>query len=90
MKNRFAFEIVGAPSAFCTFAYFDTGDHLADLLFREAGVDVEIREEFGAENDSYRVIEVRVPKNQRDQFLGCVDLLPGLMDYVGRTDYVDY
>ena len=90
MKQRFAIEILNEPPAFCGFAYFDTEDHLADILFADAGVDVEILREYGAEEDPYRVIECRVPKDQRARFLGCIDLLPQVMGYVRRSDYVDY
>ena len=90
MKQRFAMEILNESPAFCGFAYFDTEEHLADILFADAGVDVEILREYGTEEDPYRVIECRIPKDQRARFLGCIDLLPQVMGYVGRTDYVDY
>ena len=90
MKQRFVLEILDCPPAFCSFAYFDTEEHLADILFADAEIDVEILREYGAEEDPYRVIECRVPKDQRARFLGCIDLLPQVMGYVGRSDYVDY
>jgi len=51
---------------------------------------VEILQEYGVEEEPYRVIECRIPKDQRDGFLSCINLLPQVMNYVGRTDYVDY
>ena len=90
MKQRFVLEILDCLPAFCSFAYFDTEDHLADVLFADAGVDVEILTEFGPPDDPYRVIECRIPRDQRDRFLGCIDLLPRVMVYVDRTDYADY
>lgn len=90
MKQRFAMEILNESPAFCGFAYFDTEEHLADILFADAEIDVEILREYGSEEDSYRVIECRIPKDQRASFLNCIDLLPQVMNYVGRTDYADY
>jgi len=76
MKQRFAMEILNESPAFCGFAYFDTEDHLADFLFADAEIDVEILREYGVEEEPYRVIECRIPKDQRDGFLSCINLLP--------------
>ena len=86
----YVFRIAGGPAPYEHYAYFDTEDHLADFLFAQEQVEVTIEEEFGFEGDPYSVILCRIPPAQREGFLKAIDLLPGLMAYVGRTDYDDF
>ena len=90
MGSRYIFEISDGPSQNYHFAYFDTDDHLAGFLFAQEHVDVTIEGEFGAEDDPYRIVMCKIPKKQRDRFLRCVEMLPGLMEYMGKTDYDDF
>ena len=90
MNPRYMFEICDGISPYYYFAYFDTEEHLADFLFAHENVDVTIENEFAAEDDPYHIILCRVPKKNRDGFLRVIDLLPGLMAYVGRTDYDEF
>ena len=90
MGSRYIFEISDGPSKHYHFAYFDTEDHLADFLFAHEHVDVTIEGEFGAEDDPYRIIMCQIPKDQRNRFLRCVEMMPELMEYVGKTDYDDF
>ena len=90
MGSRYIFEISDGPSQYYHFAYFDTDDYLADFLFAHEHVNVTIEGEYGAEDDPYRIIMCQVPKTQRNQFLSCIEMLPELMTYVGKTDYDDF
>ena len=90
MKHCMSFEIMVENSDLCYFIYFDTENHLAETIFRFEGVDADIRLEIIVESDPYRTILCRIPIDQREQFLNCIDLMPGMMEYVGRTDYADY
>ena len=87
MLRRYLFEITDGPAPYYTFAYFDTEEHLAHFLFTRAELNVEIEGEYGAEEDPYRIIMCRVPKDQRDLFLLCIDHLPDFMEYAGEKDY---
>ena len=87
---RYCFEIKDGPSPYNWFAYFDTEDHLADFVFSHEKVNVTIEGEYGAEGDPYRIILGRIQKEQREAFLKALDLIPALMEYVGKTDYDDF
>ncbi len=87
---RYCFEISVGPSPYYWFAYFDTPDHLADFLFTHEEADVTVEGEYGEEENPYRIILCRIPKDRREAFLHAVDLLPALMAYVGKTDYDDF
>ena len=87
MGSRYIFEISNGPSKHYHFVYFDTEDHLADFLFAHEHVDVTIEGEFGVEDDPYLIIICQIPKDQCDRFLRCIEMLPELMKYVGKTDY---
>ena len=90
MKTRYCIEITGDPSPDYHFAYFDTDEYLAFFLFKYERIDVTIDAEYGAEDDPYRMVECRVPKEQRKAFLHAMDLLPAFMAYAGKADYTDY
>ena len=88
--QRYCLEIKDRPSPYNWFAYFDTADHLAQFLFDYEKVDVTVEEEYGKEEDPYRILLVRIPGEQRQAFLKVIDILPGLMEYVGKLDYDDF
>ena len=90
MGARYIFEIKDGPSRYDHFAYFDTEEYLADFLFEYEHVDVTKEGEFGAEDDPYRLIMCRIPRKQRERFLRCAEMLPGLMAYVGKNDYDEF
>lgn len=90
MEFRYCFEIMDSPAMYYWFAYFDTHDHLADFLFSHENVSVTIEGEFAAEEDPYRIVLCRIDKKDRENFLKAVDLLPSLMEYVGKTDYNEF
>ena len=90
MKPGCCFEIADDLSARYCFAYVDTTDGLADLLFRHLKVDAEKEMVFRDEKDPYRIILCRIPRGQREAFFRAVDLLPAFMAYDGRGDYEDY
>ena len=90
MKPRYCFEIADGPSTHYCFAYIDTVDNLADFLFDHMKIDVEHEMEFHYDDDPFKIVMCRVPRNQRETFLKAVDVLPGLMDYVGITGYHEY
>ena len=60
------------------------------FLFNFYHVDVTVENVFGNEDEKYRIILCRIPRNQREAFLKAVALIPGLMDYTGHTDYEDF
>ena len=90
MKRRYCIEIADGPSPYYHFAYFDTDEYLADCLFAHEKVDVTVEGEYGNEEDPYRIILCRIPRQHRKGFLHAIDLLPGLMAYAGKTGYDDY
>ena len=89
MSPRYLIEVTDGPSMYDSFSYIDTEDRLADFLFDHMKLDVKTEMEFPYEDTPYRIVLCRIPRDQRDFFLRAVDLLPALMDYVGRTDYED-
>ncbi len=90
MVSRYCMEIKDGPSPYNWFAYFDTDDRLAQFLFDYEKVDITVEGEYGKQEDPYRIILVRIPGSQRLAFLKVIDLLPGLMEYLGKTDYDDF
>lgn len=90
MGIRYCIEIQGGPAGTCCFAYVDSPDGLADILFRHLKVDAEKKMVFRNEKDPYRIILCRIPRGQREAFFRAVDLLPAFMAYDGRGDYEDY
>ena len=87
MEPKYCIEITDGPSPDCRFAYFDSDDGLGQFLFEHEHVRLEVEQEYGEEGAPYRIVRCRVPREDREAFLRTVDLLPGLMAYVGRTDY---
>ena len=90
MGTRYCFEIVDGPAMYYWFAYFDTHDHLADFLFEYEHVNITVEGEFGDEEEPYKIILCRIAREDRESFLHAVELLPSLMEYVGKTDYDEY
>lgn len=90
MKPRYCFEIAEDLSTHYCFSYIDTVDNLADFLFHHLKIDVEPEMEFHNDDDPFKVVMCKVPRDQREEFLKAVDLLPGLMDYVGKTGYDEF
>ncbi len=91
MGHRYYFEILDETTPdYNWFSYFDTEDGLAASLFRFLEIDVTIEQEFWNEEDPYRIILCRIPRKQREAFLEAIELIPGLMDYTGHTDYRDF
>ena len=90
MIPDYFFEITDGLSADYCFSYFDTKDNLALLLFSHYHLDVTIEEVYGKEEEPYRIVLCRIPKEQREQFLRTLTLLPSMMAYAGHADYEDY
>ncbi len=90
MALRYVIEITDDPSGHCCFSYIDTEDSLAGILFEHLKIDAEQEMVFHRDNDPYRIVVCRVPREQREAFLRAMDLLPSLMEYAGRTDYEEY
>ena len=90
MKSRYCFEIADDISAYYCFSYIDSEDNLADFLFKQMKVNVEPQMEFHNDDDPFKIVMCRIPRQQREAFLEAVDMLPGLMAYVGRAGYDEY
>ena len=90
MSARYCVEITDGMSPDYCFSYFDTADHLADHLFSHLKVSREIEMEFSNDMNDYRIVMVRIPREDRANFLRVIDLLPGLMAYAGYTDYDEF
>ena len=91
MGHRYVAEFTDGMSADYGFSYIDTEDNLAALVFDHLKVDVKTDMVFQMEEDDpYRVVLVRIPREQREAFLHAIDLLPAFMAYAGKADYEDY
>ena len=90
MSARYCIEITDGTSPDYCFSYFDMADHLADHLFSYLKVSKQTEMEFSNNENDYRVIIARIPREDRASFLRVIDLLPGLMAYVGYTDYDEF
>lgn len=90
MSDRYCIEIADGMTPYYCFSYFDTADHLADHLFSYLKVSTEIEMEFSNEENDYRIIMARIPREDRENFLRAIDLLPALMAYAGYTDYDEF
>ncbi len=90
MSARYCIEITDGISPDYCFTYFDTADHLADHLFSYLKVSKQIEMEFSNDENDYRVIIARIPREDRAGFLRVIDLLPGVMAYAGYTDYDEF
>lgn len=90
MISDYVAEIAYGLSTHYGFSYIDTKDGLADLLFDRLKVDVIPDRVFSFDNDPYRIIMCKIPRNQREAFLHAMELLPSLMAYAGNDDYEEY
>lgn len=90
MAHRYVAELTDGMSDRYCFSYVDTDDNLAALLFNHLKLDVETDMIFQIKDDPYRIVTVKIPREQRETFLHAVDLLPAFMDYAGWTDYEAY
>ena len=90
MKHRYCIEIAEDLSTHYCFAYVDTPDNLADFLFSEMEVETEPVLEFHCEGDAFKIVMCRFPRHQREAFLDAVEMLPGLMEYAGKTGYDEF
>ena len=90
MNPRYCIEIADGTTTHYYFSYIDTDDNLADFLFSHLKIDLEREMEFHYDNDPFKIVMCRIPQEQRELFLKAVDLLPGLMAYVGKTGYEEY
>ena len=91
MPRRYVVELVDGPSTHYGFAYIDTEDNLAALIFDHLKMDVLTDLVYQLdEDDPYRVVLVRIPRTQREAFLHAIDLLPAFMAYAGKEDYEEY
>ena len=89
--SRYIAELTDGLSTHYSFAYIDTEDNLAALVFDHLKVDAEVDFVFQLEEDDpYRVVGVKIPRAQREAFLRAANLLPFFMAYAGKTDYEDY
>ena len=87
MSARYCIEITDGMSPDYCFTYFDTADHLADHLFSYLKVSKQTEMEFSNNENDYRVIIARIPREDRASFLRVIDLLPAMMAYAGYADY---
>ena len=87
IKLRYCIEITDDPSSYCCFSYIDSEDRLADALFDHMKIEKKAEMEFPCSHDPYKIIVVRIPREQREDFLWAIDMLPSFMDYAGREDY---
>ncbi len=90
MNPRNCFEIADGLSTEDCFAYIDSVDNLADFLFGQLKIDMEREMEFHHDGEPFKIVMCRIPRNQRETFLKAIDVLPGLMDYVGIAGYHEY
>ena len=91
MPRRYVVELVDGPSTHYGFAYIDTEDNLAALVFDHLKVDAQTDMVFQLEEDDpYRIVMVRIPRDQREAFLHAIDLLPAFMAKAGMADYEEY
>ena len=90
MKARYCFVFSDVPPPWAGFAYFDTAEHLADVLFDHRGVPVEKVMEAADEGSPYVTVMCRVRLEDREAFLRVVDDLPDWMACLGYNDYADH
>ena len=90
MSARYCVEITDGMSPDYCFSYFDTADHLADHLFSYLKISPVTEMEFSNDVNDYRIVMVRIPREDRAAFLRAIDLLPALMAYAGYTDYDEF
>ena len=90
MNARYCIEITDGMSPDYCFSYFDTADHLADHLFSYLKVTKQTEIEFSNNENDYRVIIARIPREDRASFLRVIDLLPAMMAYAGYADYDEF
>ena len=65
MSARYCIEITDGMSTDYCFSYFDTADHLADHLFSYLKVSKQTEMEFSNNENDYRVIIARIPREDR-------------------------
>ena len=90
MSARYCVEITDGMSPDYCFDYFDTADHIAGHLFSYLKVSTQTEMEFSNDRNDFRIVMVRIPREDRANFLRVIDLLPGLMAYAGYTDYDEF
>ena len=72
------------------FAFFDTGDYLADNLFIRHQVRVDFDDEYIHPDGVYRAILCHVRRWDEDKFWAAIKELPNKMLLCGHPDYLEF
>ena len=72
------------------FAFFDTGDYLADNLFIKHQVRVYFGDEYTHLDGVYRAILCHVRRWDEDKFRAAIKELPNKMLLCGHPDYLEF
>ena len=72
------------------FAYLDTDEYLADMLFHDHEVRVHYGAEYARKDSPYLMIFCKVRKRNEDAFIAALEELPNRMLLLGHTDYLNY
>lgn len=72
------------------FAYVDTDQHLADLLFIKHKVRVKFGQEYAMPDTTYRVIMCSIAKKDVSGFLAALKELENKMILMGHVDYSEF
>ena len=90
MRARYCFSFSDVPSPWAGYAYFDTADHMADVLFDHYHVPVKYEREFVNPVNPYRLVICKVLPWHRDNFLKALGELPNKMNLLGFNDYQQF
>lgn len=69
------------------YAFYDTGEHLADQVFINNKVRVKFLHEFVLQGAKYRVLICKIPKKDEKNFILSMNQLKNKMLLLGHTDY---
>lgn len=69
------------------YAFYDTGDHLADQVFINNKVRVKFLYEFVLPGAKYHILVCKIPKKDEKNFILSMNQLKNKMLLLGHTDY---
>ena len=72
------------------FAFFDTGDYLADNLFIKHHVRVYFGDEYIHPDGVYRAILCHVRRGDEEKFRAAIEEFPNTMLLCGHLDYLEF
>lgn len=72
------------------YAFFDTGDYLADDLFIKHGVRVDFLKEYRHPDTEYTIIFCKCRKRDSERFRAALEELPNKMLICGHPDYIEF